>query len=276
MNSYFRYFNEVNKLSDYIKDENNFINYETVQAHRDLRSHDLLLDYIYKNRDLDLAEIIFPLVEDKSSLKRFVKFLKSRDKCHSNEHRWIDLIFNNIIKDTQIDISKYKDKLFFSGCFYGFLEIVKYTINIGADIHFRNNSGIIWACKKDHIEIFKFFIDLTKEINVKSLLRISCKHQSLNVINFLIQESSNKNKTIKNIFKYENRYESMNVINSFVTKEYFEVAAKYAIIYDNLDVIKYLVEKGYSFDNNWMMKKAIKENSWKIVEFLNYYSDSES
>jgi len=65
MNCYFKYFNEVNKLNSYIRDENNFINYETAQAPRDRRSHDLILDFIFEKRDLKLAKIIFSLVEER-------------------------------------------------------------------------------------------------------------------------------------------------------------------------------------------------------------------
>jgi len=60
MNYYFKCFNETNKLNKYIRDENkglwpprpiglDYINYETAQAPRDQRSHDLILDFIYEN-----------------------------------------------------------------------------------------------------------------------------------------------------------------------------------------------------------------------------------
>ena len=78
---YFKYFNEVNKLNNYIKEENNFINYD-----------DLILDFIYENTDLKLAEIIFPLVEDKSLLTRFIYLL---DFYKPKETKWINVIVNN-------------------------------------------------------------------------------------------------------------------------------------------------------------------------------------
>jgi len=64
--SYFKYFNESNKLDNELK----YINFE-----------DSLLNLIYENRDIDLAKIIFPLVEDKSLLEDFINLLK---KCFGN------------------------------------------------------------------------------------------------------------------------------------------------------------------------------------------------
>jgi len=70
---YFKYSNEINKVSRYIRDENkglwptrpkglDYINYETAQAPRDQRSHESILDLIFENEDLNLAEIMRPKV----------------------------------------------------------------------------------------------------------------------------------------------------------------------------------------------------------------------
>jgi len=51
--AYFKYFNETNKVSRYIRNENNYINYD-----------DLFLDLIYEEEDINLAEVIFPIIEN--------------------------------------------------------------------------------------------------------------------------------------------------------------------------------------------------------------------
>ena len=64
--NYFKYFNEVNKVSNYIRDENNYVN-----------NDDLLLDYIYEKRNVYLAEMIFPLVEERDRRSLGVSAIKT-------------------------------------------------------------------------------------------------------------------------------------------------------------------------------------------------------
>jgi len=146
---YFKCFNEANKLNKEIKDENNYINYD-----------DLILDYIYKNStpSLNLAEIIFPLVEDKTLLTKFIYILYS---CPVNiEIRWINLILKNGFSETsQIDISAYNETLLSYSCKHGLIEVVKYLVENGANIHEPNNRALNRACQYGHLEIVKYLIE---------------------------------------------------------------------------------------------------------------------
>ena len=59
--SYFKYFNEANKLNKEIRDNFNYVNYDN-----------LILDLIKDELDFKLAVIIFPIIEDKTLLNIFL------------------------------------------------------------------------------------------------------------------------------------------------------------------------------------------------------------
>jgi len=143
----------MNKLNSFIRDANNYINY-----------NDLILDYIYKKRNLKLAENIFPLVEDKTLLTRFIQIL---NLCKIEEEtEWIKVIFENGFSEanemceiSQIDMSAFDNISLKYSSKNGLIEIVKYLIKNGADIHTENDFSIILASENGHFEIVKYLVE---------------------------------------------------------------------------------------------------------------------
>ena len=190
---YFKYFNEVNKVSKYIKDENNYVNYDN-----------LLLDLIYKEEDLKLAKVIFPLVEDKSLIIKFLDEFGYDDFYYNNdlkEFEWIKLIFNNgfnnineiqnknqfykslyfsaryglieIFKTIKKEclIKKYQNNfsgedLLIEASLNGRLEVVKYLIENEVDIHIRDDLPLISASENGHQEVVRFLVEKGADIHV--------------------------------------------------------------------------------------------------------------
>jgi len=200
--AYFKFFNEANKLN-----ENDYINYD-----------DSLLIFIYKNRDIDLAEIIFPLVENKSLINKLIDII---DICSSDEItlRWINVIFNNgFNQKSEIDISSYDNLLLLYACKYkliniiecfirlknmnyalfhptinGDLHLVKYLVENGADIHDRNDYALRFACENGHIDIVKYLVEKGADVHVfsESPIRYSIVNGHLEVVKFLVSIGAN-------------------------------------------------------------------------------------
>jgi len=149
MFSYFRCFNEVNKISKDIQE----INYD-----------DLILDYIYLEQDVKLAKIIFVLVEDKTKLNRFIKLVKDlKEEDKKLTKLLIKFGFN---ETSEIDFRSKDNSLFYQCCWFRLKDYVDFLINKGLNIHITNFNEIINTilCSnmitQDHFELFKYFIDI--------------------------------------------------------------------------------------------------------------------
>jgi len=113
---YFKNNFEINKLNKYINDELNYINYE-----------DYILDFIYEEYNIDITEIIFPLVKNKTLLTRFTNLI-SYSKYE--EERWLNVIFNNgFSKTSQIDIYEIRYDLFEYASKYGHIDKLEYLLD---------------------------------------------------------------------------------------------------------------------------------------------------
>jgi len=165
--SYFKCFNEVNKLNKEIKDNLNFINYE-----------DLILDYIYEEqrfiyiginsmRCLNLASVIFPLVENKKLISNFICNLDIH-QIKSIQIKWLNLIFNyGDISNT--DIPFFKERLLLYSCKCGLIEIVKYLIEISVSIDKYNSSDLLrHASANGHLEIIKCLVQNGVDIHINN------------------------------------------------------------------------------------------------------------
>ena len=82
-----------------------------------------------------------------------------------------------------------KDKInFLNACKFGCLNISKYLFT---ENNVENNKAFRWSCRKGHLEVCKFLIQLDKNIDIhaknESAFRWSKKNKHFEVYNFLIQ-----------------------------------------------------------------------------------------
>lgn len=64
-----------------------------------------------------------------------------------------------VVKQFNDQNRKTKDKGFRWACRSGHLNIVKYLISIGANVHSYNRRGMQWAFEYSHLELVKYFIE---------------------------------------------------------------------------------------------------------------------
>jgi len=238
MNSYFKYFNEINKLKSFNGDENKVLNY--------INYDDLLLDYIYEKEDLNLANVIFPLVEDKTLLRRFIQFLNF---CKVEEEKeWIKVIFENRFNQSnQIDIFAFDNTLLKYSAKNGLIEIVKYLVENGADIHTEDDFSIILASENGHLEVVKYLVENGANIHIHNneILRKESKYGHLEIVKCLVENGAN-----------------VNACN--------DEALRWASYYGYFEIVKYLVKKGANIhsNNNEALRHAKNNNHVNIVNFF--------
>jgi len=150
--SYFKYFNQVNKINKDIRNNLNYINYD-----------DLLLELIFDEINLHLAKIVFPLVENKLLICRFIEILNFYyfTAC---KREWLEVILSDeFIEDIpriiEID-SIYFEQLLISSSQYGFINAVKKLVENRIEYsHDSINKAFSYACKNYQTKIAEYLIE---------------------------------------------------------------------------------------------------------------------
>ena len=188
---YFKYFNEVNKLNNYIKEENSFTNYD-----------DLILNLICEKEDLNLAKIVFPLVEDKSLVIKFLDgfgYFEFDFYYHDDlkESEWTKLIFDNgFSKINEIYDENYFYKLLFFSSRYGLMEIIKMATKECLIKKYQNEfSGedlLIEAILNGHLEVVRYLVENGVDIHIHddSVLTSASENGHQEVVDFLEARSA--------------------------------------------------------------------------------------
>jgi ankyrin repeat protein len=88
---------------------------------------------------------------------------------------------------------KYKRELsFFISCEHGNLEVVKYLLDVGVDIHISDNYGLRVASENGHLEVVKLLIEHGADVNAYSgnCLYYSSYGGHLEVVKFLLDNGA--------------------------------------------------------------------------------------
>ncbi len=138
-------------------------------------------------------------------------------------------------------------------CIYGHTEIVKLLVGRGANLKINNNEPICKACLNGHIDIVKYLISMGVDINANNSepLKLSIRHSHLDIFNLLIDSGANII-TNANILIYES-------INGKLDK-----------------VTDYLIDKKLHLigDNSKSLVRACELGNIKLVSLLlNNFTD---
>ena len=127
---------------------------------------------------------------------------------------------------------------------YGHLEVVKYLVLMGANIHYANDYAICLSSERGHLEIVKYLI--TKGANFRAnddvAIRYAAEKGHLEVVKYLHIQGSN-----------------INAKDSWVI--YF------ASIHGYLKIVKYAVENG-GIINNYSLLNAWNFEQFEVVKYL--------
>jgi len=186
--SYFKCFNEANKVSEDIRNNLNYINYD-----------DLLLELIFDEINLHLAKIVFPLVENKLLICRFIEILIFYCDVVS-EKEWLEVILSdefieNIPQIIEINSIYFENFLFFSSQ-HGFINAIKKLLeNSDEDSLEFIDDAFFLACENGHIEIVKYLVEKGADIygnynaNFDESLRLGRKNGHQEIVDYLIEKN---------------------------------------------------------------------------------------
>lgn len=93
------------------------------------------------------------------------------------------------------DIHAAKDSALSSAAFNGHLEIVKYLVEHGADIHSEHNRALRWAAERGYLEIVNYLVEHGANIHAKNdyALRKAEKYGHTEVVEYLKEVIKNDN-----------------------------------------------------------------------------------
>lgn len=137
----------------------------------------------------------------------------------TSDSRIIERVLSNACFNGKIEIAKYLIELgtnihsndnaplrFSSRS--GHLELVKILIKKGADIHADNNYALRWASIYNHLEIIKFLVEKGANINV-------CAENHKSMINMIINDK--KREVSSSLLNQTNMYEDViGIVNKYV------------------------------------------------------------
>ena len=157
---------------------------------------------------------------------------------------------------------------------YGYLEMVKYLVENGADIHARNDNALREASRYGHLDIVKYLVENGADIHALNdeALRMASYNGHLDIVKFLVNNGAN-------IHSLGNWALIMAIIKGHLEVVKFLVENG-ANIHDralieasregHLEIIKYLVQSGADIHtrNDYVLKNARDRGDLEIVKFL--------
>lgn len=138
------------------------------------------------------------------------------------------------------------DKAFINACQSGNIDIIKFLIEFGADIHTEDNIVLRSACKFGRFNVIQFFVERGTDIHkFNEGLFFACKHAHINIVKFLVEHGVD-----------------IHVDN--------DIALKVACKLGNYRIVKFIIEKGVDIhaENERFLRIACKNGHTNIVELL--------
>jgi len=132
---------------------------------------------------------------------------------------------------------------------FGFIDIVQYLVENGANVNFHNAVCLQRACNSNHLEIAKYLILNGANLNFRlnNTIITCCKQGNLNILQFLVENGAD--------------------INMY---RYSDLPIETAVVFDQLKIVKYLVENGADIyvNNEDCLQKACQLGYLDIVKYL--------
>jgi len=131
---------------------------------------------------------------------------------------------------------------------FGHLDIVQYLVKNGADIGFYNSCCVQRACKHNHLEIVKYLIsnvvNINDHLNSGGLINC-CEYGHMEILQVLVENGADIN-----------------------IPRYDELPIEVACINDQLEILKYLVQKGANILDKHCLRLACTTGSLRVVKYL--------
>ena len=129
--------------------------------------------------------------QDKAQLKEHALSLIKQNHSKSSFQGLYILI--EVLKETNFEISySLKEKALLWASSKGYLEIIKYLVHRGTDIHVLEESPLIYATIYGYLDVVKYFVEQGADIHAEDdeALRWSAKNGHLNIVKYLVEQGA--------------------------------------------------------------------------------------
>lgn len=188
----------------------------------------------------------------------------------------IDIVKNapGIYED---EVINYKNTALRNASGYGRLNVVKYLIEKGADIHYMNDTAIRVAGLNQHWNIVKYLIGKGANVraNESEVLIWASSYGCLYMVKHLVELGADVQSDQNYALREASSNGHLNVVEYLVyngadINDYDNAPLKKACVYGHFDVVKYLVENGANIhaDNDYALRWASQRGYFYIVKYL--------
>jgi len=138
------------------------------------------------------------------------------------------------------------DQALRNASYYGDLEIVKYLVKNGADIHVRNDEALRNACYKGQLEVVKYLVKNGADIHVRNdqALRWASYYGYFEIVKYLVENGAdiheyNDDQSLRNAKTQEIKDYLQSIINTKSNKSL--ILEKIKILEKELSELKKLI-----------------------------------
>ncbi|WUG43902.1 ankyrin repeat protein [Megavirus chiliensis] len=163
-----------------------------------------------------------------------------------------------------------------AACFNGHYNILKYLLQYGATSH-TINLGLTGASMGGYLDIVKYMIDLGAEVNFYygRSLNLACYNKHVDVVKYLLDNGSIINMSTSSLDSISNQFDIIKLlVERGLDKKSMNRILITACFCLRLNIIKYLLESGADIntDNNKPLLNAIQAGNYQdnklVIQYL--------
>jgi ankyrin repeat protein len=147
--------------------------------------NDKLLDSIYNRQDIDSLFKVIHLVDNPKLIENFIDILRSW--TFTRHKKLLECMFQVI---DHIDFTIKNNILLNYGCRCGYLEMVKYLIEEGADLHIDDETPLTWAAEEGRLEVVKYLVENGADLNNEYVLYGAAEAGQFEIVKYLVEKGA--------------------------------------------------------------------------------------
>ena len=251
-----RYVLKTGKIGKNVSRENSDSNFSTLPEH-------VLISVL---NGLNIVDLVNTCKVDKKAKK----ICKENNKIRNRVQGYL-LLEKDIDKFSQIK----KDKFLIKNSKN--LEIVKFLIENGANVHVNNNEVLKKASENGHLEVVKFLVQNGADVDANNGLPLILASQNghLEVVEYLVSKDANIHIRNDLALSWASERGHLEVVKFLVKNganvhAYDDYALRETSRYGYLEVVKFLVKNGANVNanNNEALRLASRNGKLEIVNYL--------
>jgi ankyrin repeat protein len=155
----------------------------------------------------------------------------------------------------------------------GNLEIVKYLVEHGADVHAGDDEALHLSSNNGHLEIVEYLVEHGADINVA--LFASSEHGHLHIVKYLVEHGADVHAGDDEALHLSSNNGHLEIVEYLVEHGAdihadYDAALIFSSRYGHLEVVKFLVEHGADIhtNDNYALRMSSEKGHLEVVKYL--------